>query len=89
MILGFPRIKKGLCHTKHGGAGGIILWALLTVFLFCLMLFAVYKIHNYGISSEINNCYNFKVVCNLIRMAFFEKFCRVWSLFRRPVRFWW
>ena len=37
MILGFPRAKQGLCHTKHGGAGGIILWALLTVFLvsFC------------------------------------------------------
>ena len=33
MILGFPRAKQGLCHTKHGGAGGIILWALLTVFL--------------------------------------------------------
>ena len=25
MILGFPRAKQGLCHTKHGGAGGIIL----------------------------------------------------------------
>ena len=25
--------KQGLCHTKHGGAGGIILWAVLTVFL--------------------------------------------------------
>ena len=33
MILGFPRPKQGLCHTKHRGAGGIILWALLTVFL--------------------------------------------------------
>ena len=33
MILGFPRAKQGLCHTNHGGAGGIILWALLTVFL--------------------------------------------------------
>ena len=33
MILGCPRAKQGLCHTKHGGAGGIILWALLTVFL--------------------------------------------------------
>ena len=33
MILGFPRAKQGLCHTKHGGAWGIILWALLTVFL--------------------------------------------------------
>ena len=33
VILGFPRAKQGLCHTKHGGAGGIILWALLTVFL--------------------------------------------------------
>ena len=21
---GFPRAKQGLCHTKHGGAGGII-----------------------------------------------------------------
>ena len=36
MILGFPRAKQGLCHTKHGGAGGIILWALLTVFLVLL-----------------------------------------------------
>ena len=36
MIWGFPRAKQGLCHTKHGGAGGIILWALLTVFLVCL-----------------------------------------------------
>ena len=25
MILGFPRAKQGLCHTNHGGAGGIIL----------------------------------------------------------------
>ena len=33
MILGYPRAKLGLCHTKHGGAGGIISWALLTVFL--------------------------------------------------------
>ena len=33
MILGFPRAKQGLFHTKHGGAGGIILWTLLTVFL--------------------------------------------------------
>ena len=33
MILGFPRAKQGLCHTKHGGAGGIILLALLTLFL--------------------------------------------------------
>ena len=33
MLLGFPRAKQGFCHTKHGGAGGIILWALLTVFL--------------------------------------------------------
>ena len=32
-FLGFPRAKQGLCHTKHGGAGSIILWALLTVFL--------------------------------------------------------
>ena len=32
-FLGFPRAKQGLCHTKHGGAGGIILWALFTVFL--------------------------------------------------------
>ena len=31
MILGFPRAKQGLCHTKHGGAGGIILWALLSI----------------------------------------------------------
>ena len=22
MILGFPRAKQGLCHTKHGGVGG-------------------------------------------------------------------
>ena len=33
MILGCPRAKQGLCHTDIGGAGGIILWALLTVFL--------------------------------------------------------
>ena len=33
MILGFSRAKQGLCHTKYWGAGGIILWALLTVFL--------------------------------------------------------
>ena len=33
MILGFPRAKQGLCDTKHGGAGGIILWAFLTIFL--------------------------------------------------------
>ena len=33
MILGFSRAKQGLCHTKHGEAGDIILWALLTVFL--------------------------------------------------------
>ena len=38
MILGFPRAKQGLCHTKHGGAGGIILWALLTVFLVLLQI---------------------------------------------------
>ena len=25
MILGFPRAKQGLCHTKQGEAGGIIL----------------------------------------------------------------
>ena len=24
-FMGFPRAKQGLCHTKHGGAGGIIL----------------------------------------------------------------
>ena len=33
LILGFPRAKQGLCHTKQEGAGGIILSALLTVFL--------------------------------------------------------
>ena len=33
MILGFPRAKQWLCLTKHGDSGGIILWALLTVFL--------------------------------------------------------
>ena len=33
MILGCPTAKQGLFRTKHGGAGGIILWALLTVFL--------------------------------------------------------
>ena len=34
MILGFPRAIQGLCHTKHGGAsGGIIFLALPTVFL--------------------------------------------------------
>ena len=40
MFLGCPRAKQGLCHTKHGGAGGIILWALLTVFLvsFCHLI---------------------------------------------------
>ena len=37
MILGFPIAKQGLCLSKHGGAGGIILWALLTVFLVSLM----------------------------------------------------
>ena len=39
MILGCPRAKQGLCHTKHGGAGGIILWALLTVFLVFIRLY--------------------------------------------------
>ena len=38
MILGFPRPKQGLCHTKHEGVGGIILWALLTVFLVFFIL---------------------------------------------------
>ena len=38
MILGFPKAKQGLCHTKHGGEGGIILWALLTVFLVCSVI---------------------------------------------------
>ena len=33
MILGCPRAKQGLFHTKYGEEGGIILWALLTVFL--------------------------------------------------------
>ena len=42
MILGFPRAKQGFCHTKHGVAGGIILWALLTVFLVFLLLSQVF-----------------------------------------------
>ena len=40
MILGFPRAKQGLCHTKHGGAGGISLWALLTVFIVSFLFFS-------------------------------------------------
>ena len=36
MVLWFPRAKQGLCHTKHGGAWVIILWALRTVFLIFL-----------------------------------------------------
>ena len=24
MILGFPKAKQGLCHIKHGGAGGFV-----------------------------------------------------------------
>ena len=48
MILGFPRAKQGLCHTKPWGAGGIILWALLTVFLVSIkMIFLDYKIWLY------------------------------------------
>ena len=45
MILGFPRAKQGLCHTKHGGAGGIILWALLTVFLVLLLFLSVFEMY--------------------------------------------
>ena len=33
LIFRFPTVKYA--NTKHGGAGGIILWALLTVFLVC------------------------------------------------------
>ena len=52
MILGFPKAKQELCHTKHGGAGGIILWALLTVFLvfFRIWLFcyiSIQKTHKF------------------------------------------
>ena len=49
MILGFPRAKQGLCHTKHGGAGGIILWALLTVFL--VSVFGI--CHLFGVRSSV------------------------------------
>ena len=45
MILGFPRAKQGLCHTKHGGAGGIILCALLTVFL--VFFYSKTKFHTF------------------------------------------
>ena len=48
--LGLPRAKQGLCHTKHGGAGGIILWALLTVFLVYLRNTSCEKC-NYEIKS--------------------------------------
>ena len=49
MILGFPRAKQGLCHTKHGGAGGMILWELLTVFLvFAWLLFCMPSLKKRG-----------------------------------------
>ena len=55
MILECPRAKQGLCHTKHGGAGGIILWALITVFL----VFDIEKAYDiflkYGILKDIQN----------------------------------
>ena len=41
MILGFSRAKQGLCHTKLGGVGGIILWASLTVFLVLIGMWGV------------------------------------------------
>ena len=68
MILGFPRAKQGLCHTKHGEAGGIILWALLTVFLvlFALLSLSRFKwwvflhdhilIVTYNVSPSVNQC---------------------------------
>ena len=48
MILGLPRAKQGLCHPKHGGAGGIILWALLTVFLVFFLHFFRKLLYNVG-----------------------------------------
>ena len=55
MILECPRAKQGLCHTKHGRAGGIILWALITVFL----VFDIEKAYDiflkYGILKDIQN----------------------------------
>ena len=33
MILGFPRAKQGLCHTKHGGAGEVFLVMLILLLL--------------------------------------------------------
>ena len=68
MILGFPRAKQGLCHTKHEGAGGIILWALLTVFLVlkkrCTKF--VYKGNNYECYPYVQailNWYNLVCFC--------------------------
>ena len=47
MILGFPRAKQGLCRTKHGGAGGIILWALLPVFLVSFIFHLLIYVFDY------------------------------------------
>ena len=54
MILEFPREKQGLCQTKHGRAEGIILWALLAVFLVFKELDAKNNVMYRAISGELH-----------------------------------
>ena len=66
MILWFPRAKHRLCHTKHGGAGGINLWPLLTVFLVNLMhlLISLFILENqllFSLRFSINPKQHFKL----------------------------
>ena len=62
MILGFPWAKQGLCHTKHEGAEGIILWALPTVFLvyFVFDMLISWRLKIQSLSLLWSSCENFR-----------------------------
>ena len=50
MILGFPRAKQGLCHTKHGGGGYHFVSIAHSISSFILM-----KVNRFDVGEEVKN----------------------------------
>ena len=63
MILGFPRAKQGLCHTKHWGSGGYHFVSIAHrissfkyLHYYCNFLLHLIRRDHDGIQDNYDNC---------------------------------